>query len=45
MINRFLEEGRVPYAHIIVDNEKSMNLQKKLGYEVADKKIYWLFEK
>lgn len=44
MINRFLEEGRVPYAHIIVDNEKSMNLQKKLGYEVADKKIYWLFE-
>lgn len=44
MINRFLEEGRVPYAHIIVDNEKSMNLQKKLGYEVADKKIYWLFK-
>lgn len=42
MIDKFLEEGLVPYAHIIDDNEKSMNLQKKLGYEVADEKIYWL---
>ncbi len=44
MINRFLEEGRIPYAHIIEDNFKSMKLQKKLGYEVADEKVYWLFE-
>lgn len=42
MINRFLDEGRIPYAHIIDDNRKSMNLQKKLGYDVADEKIYWL---
>lgn len=42
MINRFLDEGRIPYAHIIDDNRKSMNLQKKLGYDVANEKIYWL---
>ena len=44
MINVFLSEGRIPYGHIIENNSKSLNLQKKLGYEVADEKVYWLFE-
>lgn len=42
MIDKFLEEGLVPYAHIIDDNRKSMRLQEKLGYTFADRKIYWL---
>lgn len=45
MINEFLKEGRIPYGHVIVDNSRSMNLQHKLGYEVADEKVYWLFER
>ena len=42
MIDKFLEEGLVPYAHIIDDNRKSVNLQKKLGYVFADEKIFWM---
>ena len=42
MTNVILSEGRVPYAHIIEDNYKSVNLQKKLGFSVADEKVYWL---
>jgi len=30
-INRIVSEGRVPYDHVIVDNEKSFHLQEKLG--------------
>lgn len=42
-INRQLNKGRVPYAHIITGNTASLNLQKKLGLSIADKKICWMF--
>ena len=42
LVNEILSEGRIPYGHIIEDNEKSMNLQKKLGFSVAEKMVYWL---
>ncbi len=42
LCRRYLSEGRVPYGHVITDNAASLALQKKLGCEVADKKIYWL---
>ena len=42
LVNEILEEGRLPYGHIIEDNEKSMNLQLKLGFTAADKMVYWL---
>jgi GNAT superfamily N-acetyltransferase len=43
MINAYLKAGRVPYGHIIEDNVRSLNLQKKLGYQLSDKKIYWMY--
>lgn len=42
LVNAYLAEGRLPYGHVVVGNDVSMRLQAKLGYEVADGKIYWL---
>ena len=41
LIEEILKEGRLPYAHIVEDNEKSIALQKKLGFSFADEKIIW----
>lgn len=41
LIDLILDEGRLPYAHIIEDNEKSLALQKKLGFSIAQGKVYW----
>lgn len=41
LINVILDEGRLPYAHIVDDNDKSLALQKKLGFSLADEKIIW----
>lgn len=40
-INEILGEGLVPYAHIIEGNDKSLALQKKLGFSVASEKVFW----
>ncbi len=41
MIRKVLSEGRIPYCHIIKGNDKSMNLQRKLGLEEAEEPVYW----
>lgn len=41
LVNRILDEGRLPYAHIVVGNDKSLALQKKLGFTVAEERIAW----
>lgn len=41
-INRFLSQGRVPFDQVIVGNEKSLSLQKKLGMTVSEDTISWL---
>lgn len=43
MVNRMLEKGLVPFGQIVSDNEKSMALHKKLGFEISEDKLYWLF--
>ncbi len=40
-INEILGEGLVPYAHIVEGNDKSLALQKKLGFSVASEKVFW----
>ena len=40
--NHMLENGFIPYAHIITDNKISLKMQEKLGYYVAGQTIYWL---
>ena len=44
MINYQLERKKTPFCQIEVDNYKSLNLQKSLGYTKSNDKIYWLFK-
>lgn len=41
-INRFLSEGRVPFDQVIVGNEKSLGLQRKVGMTVSQDTMSWL---
>lgn len=41
-VNRMLEQGFVPYGHVIVGNEASMKLQEKLGFYQAKDTFWWM---
>lgn len=43
-IRRFLEQGIIPFCHIVDSNKASLALQKKLGMKFSDKLVYWLFK-
>ena len=43
-LNRRLSEGRIPFGHVVVGNEKSTGLQKKIGMEFSDKIVTWVFK-
>ncbi len=43
MINKKLREGKIPHDHVVVGNEKSMCLQRKIGMEIADNMVTWVF--
>lgn len=42
LINKKLSDGAAPYCHIIDDNIASLNLQRKIGLDIAPEKIYWV---
>lgn len=42
LINRMLERGWTPYAHILTGNEASLKLQEKLGLYKASKTFVWM---
>lgn len=42
MINQSLEIGHVPFAEVVVGNEKSIALQESLGMCFAKNEIYWM---
>ena len=44
LINRQLEQGFVPHAHILADNRPSIFLQEKLGLRFSDRTLTWLFD-
>lgn len=43
LIRQFLEWGRLPYAQVVVGNEVSLTLQKKLGMTLSKGLTYWFF--
>ena len=43
MTNRMLAKGLIPYGHVVVGNEASRALQKKLGFTFAEQTVSWLF--
>jgi len=42
LINHLLEQGRIPFTQVSVDNEPSLALQRKLGMELSDAAVHWL---
>ena len=42
--NERIKSGAYIYGQVIEDNIKSLNLQKKLGYEISEDKVYWLIK-
>jgi GNAT superfamily N-acetyltransferase len=43
MINQMIEKGLIPFAQIEINNEKSIELQKKLGFEISEDRLYWIY--
>ncbi|MBQ7875473.1 MAG: GNAT family N-acetyltransferase [Oscillospiraceae bacterium] len=43
MLNKKLREGKIPHDHVVVGNEKSMALQRKIGMGIADNMVTWVF--
>ena len=41
-MNRQKEWGYIPYGHTVIDNQRSLALQEKLGLYVAKDTIWWL---
>ena len=44
MMNIFIERGDIPFAQVKPDNEASIRLHKKLGFELSEDCLYWLFD-
>lgn len=42
LVNKALERGGIPYAHIRVENEASMKMQEKMGLYTGARKVFWL---
>lgn len=42
IFNWAIDKGWIPYGQIIVDNEKSFNLQEKLGLYMSKESVYWM---
>lgn len=43
LINRQREQGFVPYAHIVAGNDASVKLQERLGLNLSEPVIWWLY--
>ena len=44
MVNRQLSLGRYAYAHVFIDNEASIALQRKTNMTFADWHIFWIWK-
>lgn len=42
LVNRALERGGIPYAHIREDNVASLKMQEKMGLYTGAKKVFWM---
>ena len=42
MVNYILDKGDTPYGEIVLGNEVSASLQRKLGFQISEETITWL---
>jgi len=42
LANRMLAQGRVPHDHIILGNLASEALQRKLGFSISTRRLWWM---
>ena len=43
LIYKLIQMGELPYGHVVVGNESSMQLQKKLGFILCSDKVFWMW--
>lgn len=43
LIRHLMEQGRVPFCQVFLDNAPSLALQEKLGLTPAEGHVYWVF--
>ena len=43
LINKFIDEGKIPFDHVVITNDKSIHLQNSLGMTISEGNIYWYF--
>lgn len=43
MINEHLRKGWTPFCQVFEDNQASLSLQKRLGLELSNRRLFWLF--
>jgi ribosomal protein S18 acetylase RimI-like enzyme len=43
MVNQMLEKDLMPFAQAEVDNEKSLSMQKKLGFSISKDSLFWIY--
>ena len=42
LTNSLLAQGRIPHDHIIVGNDASERLQRKMGFEISSHNLWWM---
>lgn len=43
MVDLILDRDEIPFAQLSVDNQISLALHRKLGFEISTDRLYWLF--
>jgi len=43
LIDYMLKKEWIPFGQVFIENDKSLNLQNKLGLEISKESIFWLY--
>lgn len=43
MIEKTRKQGYIPFCQVEINNQDSMNLQKKLGFTISNESLYWVY--
>ena len=43
LIDYMLRKEYIPFGQVVIGNDKSLNLQRKLGLEISEESVFWLY--